>query len=286
MSGLKTYSPLRYPGGKNILSKYVINLIQSNNLNGCTYIEPYTGGGAVALKLLIDGFVNNIIINDFDKSIYALWYSILNHTDELCKLIENTPITIDNWHIQKKIQKNKDNEDLLSLGFSTLFLNRTNRSGIIKAGVIGGLNQNGDYKLDCRFKKYDIISKIRKIAEYRDYITLYNYDTLYLIEEIIPTINNKKFIFFDPPYYHKGASLYVNFYKHDDHVRLSNVISNLNDSHWIVTYDNVDEIVEIYNQFRITSYGIRYTAGKKYTGKEIMVYSNNINIPDNLKQII
>ena len=286
MSGLKTYSPLRYPGGKNILSKYVINLIQSNNLNGCTYIEPYTGGGAVALKLLIDGVVNNIIINDFDKSIYALWYSILNHTDELCKLIENTPITIDNWHIQKKIQKNKDNEDLLSLGFSTLFLNRTNRSGIIKAGVIGGLNQNGDYKLDCRFKKDDIISKIRKIEEYRDYITLYNYDTLYLIEEIIPTINNEKFIFFDPPYYHKGSSLYVNFYKHDDHVRLSNVISNLNDSHWIVTYDNVDEIVEMYNQFRITSYGIRYTAGKKYTGKEIMVYSNNINIPDNLKQII
>lgn len=285
MSGLKTYSPLRYPGGKNILSKYIIKLIEANNLNGCTYIEPYTGGGAVALKLLIDGIVDHIIINDYDRSIYAFWYSVLNYTDELCNLIQNIDINIDNWYKQKEIQKNKDIEDILTLGFSTLFLNRTNRSGIIKAGVIGGLKQDGNYKLDCRFKKDDIIQKIKTIASHKEHISLYNYDTLKLILNIIPHIENSKLIFFDPPYYKKGSSLYVNYYKHNDHLRLSNAIKNLKDVPWIVTYDNEPEIAEMYMDFRYKVYGIRYTAGKKYIGKEIMFYSDNLILNDELKII-
>lgn len=285
MSGLKTYSPLRYPGGKNILSKYIIRLIEANNLNGCTYIEPYTGGGAVALKLLIDGIVNHIVINDYDRSIYAFWYSVLNYTDDLCYLITSTDINIDNWYKQKEIQKNKDTEDFLALGFSTLFLNRTNRSGIIKAGVIGGLKQDGNYKLDCRFKKNDIIQKIRTIALHKEHITLYNYDTLQLILDVIPHLENPNFIFFDPPYYKKGSSLYVNYYNHDDHISLAKAIRNLEDTPWIVTYDNEPEIAEMYTGFRYEIYGIRYTAGKKYLGKEIMFYSNELELNGDLKII-
>ena len=178
MAVKKSLSPLRYPGGKNKLSSYVQQLIKYNNLEKCTYIEPYTGGGAVALRLLFDGVVDNIIINDFDRSIYAFWYSVLNYTDELCSLIEKTPVTMENWFKQRDIQKEKDNVDLLTLGFSTLFLNRTNRSGIIKAGVIGGLNQTGNYKIDCRFNKDNIIEKIKSIANFKEKITLYNLDTL------------------------------------------------------------------------------------------------------------
>ncbi|WP_207641050.1 DNA adenine methylase [Metaclostridioides mangenotii] len=286
MSGLKTYSPLRYPGGKNILNKYVINLVKSNNLINCTYIEPYTGGGAVALKLIIDNVVGHIVINDYDRSIYAFWYSVLYHTDELCNLIEKTDITIDNWYIQKKIQKEKDTTDLLTLGFSTLFLNRTNRSGIIKAGVIGGKEQKGNYKLDCRFKKDDIIYKIRLISTYRNQITLYNLDALELINNIIPTIEGEKFIFFDPPYYKKGASLYVNYYNHEDHSELKEAISNIEDSFWIITYDNVHEISSLYYEFRQTTYNLRYTAAKKHIGQEIMIYSNNVFINEDCIKII
>ena len=166
---VKTYSPLRYPGGKNKLNKYVNELITIKKLNNSIYVEPFCGGAAVALSLLINGHVKNIIINDFDRSIYAFWYSVLNYTNELCELIMNTEINIKEWDQQKEIQDRKNSENLLTLGFSTLFLNRTNRSGIIKAGVIGGKEQKGEYKLDCRFNKADLINKIRLISEYREH---------------------------------------------------------------------------------------------------------------------
>lgn len=155
---MKKISPLRYPGGKSQIYDYIKELIIANNAT--TYIEPYMSGMGVALRLLFNNDVEKIMVNDFDKGIYAFWYSVLNYTEQLIEKIETTPITIEEWKVQRDIQNNKDNcEDLLSLGFSTLFLNRTNRSGIIKAGVIGGLKQNSNYKLDCRFNRKKLSEK-------------------------------------------------------------------------------------------------------------------------------
>ena len=141
----------------------------------------------VALRLLLNDDVEKIMVNDFDKGIYAFWYSVLNYTEQLIEKIETTPITIEEWKVQRDIQNNKDNyEDLLSLGFSTLFLNRTNRSGIIKAGVIGGLKQNSNYKLDCRFNRKKLSEKISLIASMRNRIQLYNMDAEEFIRLNIP----------------------------------------------------------------------------------------------------
>lgn len=286
MPFLENYSPLRYPGGKNKLANYVKDLIEYNNLTGGTYIEPYAGGAAVALKLLIDGHVNNIIINDFDRSIFAFWHSVLYETDALCELIRSTPINMTVWHNFKELQKNKDNLSLLELGFSTFFLNRTNRSGVIKAGVIGGVNQTGNYLMDCRFNKEKLISKIRNISRFREHITLYNLDTVELINHIINNQEEQCFIFFDPPYYKKGSTLYVNYYKHKDHEELKDAISQINNHKWIVTYDNVPEISELYRDFNSTTYSLKYTVEKKYTGSEIMIYSNNMTLKDSHLKVL
>ena len=148
--------------------------------------------------------MNSITINDYDRSIYAFWYAVLKNTNKLCKLIEDTDINIDNWKKAKEIQKNKQKATLLDLGFSTLFLNRTNISGIINAGVIGGIHQNGNYKMDCRFNKKDIIDKIRSIAKYKKRIKLYNLNALDLIKKIQEDSNSNGTIFyFDPPYFLK-----------------------------------------------------------------------------------
>lgn len=280
MPAKKLYSPLRYPGGKSKLTDYVIQLIRYNNLNGSTYIEPFAGGAAVALTLLIDNHVNEIYINDVDRSIYAFWYSVLNHTEELCNLITKTPINMSQWYMEKDVQLNKENEDLLALGFSTFFLNRTNRSGIIKGGVIGGLNQNGNYKIDCRFNKEDLVARIRRISEYRNRIHLHNMDIINFIDYVLPEVNGESFIFFDPPYYKKGSKLYVNYFTHDDHLELSRRISQIKDHNWIVTYDYEKEIEKMYCQFEQKTYGLKYTVQKKYTGYEIIIYSDNTLIPD------
>ncbi|AYC29996.1 DNA adenine methylase [Paenisporosarcina cavernae] len=268
------FSPLRYPGGKNKTYQYIKYLVEKNNIK--TYIEPYAGGAEVALKLLINGDVKKIIINDVDRSIYCLWHIVLTRTDELIKLILDTPIDIDTWHIQKQIQRQKEYADELQLAFSTLFLNRTNRSGIIKAGVIGGKNQEGEYKIDCRFNKQDIISRILKISTFAHQIKVCNMDALEFIESQIK-YTHKSLTFFDPPYYQKGPALYTNFYLHEDHVKLAKAIKNkMKNKYWILTYDIANEIEILYSKFNHKKYYLNYSIAKPSKGREFMFFSKKI----------
>lgn len=273
---MANFSPLRYPGGKGKTYKYIRYLVQENNIR--TYIEPFAGGSSVGLTLLINGDVDRIIINDIDFGIYALWYTIKNNSDALINLIENTEITMNEWYKQKEIQKEKDssNSDLLKLAFSTLFLNRTNRSGIIKAGVIGGKKQNGKYKLDCRFNKEKIIKRIQKISELSNNIEVYNLDAKDFIKEVIINTENS-FTFFDPPYYVKGPELYTNFYTHKDHIELSDSIKKFMKNHfWIITYDITDEIKDLYQDFKHYQYYLNYSIAKPSKGLEYIFFSSNL----------
>ncbi len=282
------YSPLRYPGGKNKLAKFIAKICVDNNISG-HYVEPYAGGASVALHLLIEGNVKKITINDFDRSIYAFWHSVLKNTNKLCDLIENTEINIENLNKMRDIQKNKSKARLLDLGFSTFFLNRTNISGIITAGIIGGIKQNGKYKMDCRFNKEALIKRIRLIAKHKAQINLYNLDALKLIEKIQKESNNKKTIFyFDPPYYLKGSSLYMNHYKDNQHKEVSRAIKNIKNINWIVSYDNTPEIENIYKWVskKLTKkYSFNHSAYKAREGKEILFFSKSLITPKSVLNI-
>jgi Site-specific DNA methylase len=270
---MRSYSPLRYPGGKGQVYKFVEELLLNNNLLGCTYIEPYAGGAGVAIRLLFEEKVRKIIINDYDRSIYAVWYSILNCTEEFISLIKKTDITMENWNIQKKFQVQKETIDLLTLGFSTFFLNRTNRSGIIKAGVIGGKDQSGNYKMDCRFNKDKLIELIKKIKSYEKNIELYNMDALEFIK--IVQKKHNQFYFIDPPYYQKGKELYTNFYNHDDHVQLAKYFkSNLKTKKILISYDNCEVIKKLYKRYHQDVRLLNYYVETKRMGEEIFITQN------------
>jgi DNA adenine methylase len=272
------YSPLRYPGGKGKMSSYFKKVFKENSLTGGTYVEPYTGGGGVALSLLMEGHASKIIINDIDRSIYAFWYSVLNKTKQFCDLMEKTPITIEEWSRQKDIQKNKKKESLLKLGFSTFFLNRTNRSGILGGGVIGGLKQEGDWKIHCRYNKKTLIERIKKIASYKKRICLYNLDAVKLINLLKKELPDKTLFYLDPPYYGKGKELYLNYYTDDDHRKISKTISKVEKQKWLMTYDDTELIKELYGEYRQLGYLLTYTAAKPKKGKELMIFSNNMKI--------
>lgn len=276
------YSPLRYPGGKGKVSSFIKAIFEKNLLLDGYYVEPYAGGASVALSLLIDEYASNIIINDFDRSIYAVWYCILNDTDNFCRTIRDTPVNISTWNIQKEVQKNKDSCNLSDLAFSTFFLNRTNRSGIIKAGVIGGNNQLGNYKIDARFNKNDLISRIERIAKYSDRIKLYNLDACDLISLVEKNLPENTLYYFDPPYYIKGKDLYVNHYRHADHEMVSKMIAKLSDKKWIVSYDNAPEIKKLYSMFNKFEYSLKYSAVNATKGAEVMIYSNKVYLPENI----
>ena len=283
------YSPLRYPGGKNKLAPFIAKICSDNSITE-HFVEPYSGGAAVALFLLFEGFVKHITINDNDRSIYAFWHSVLNNTNELCEMIQDTPVTIEEWVKQREVQKYKSCCDLVDLGFSTFFLNRTNRSGIIKGGVIGGYNQDGKYKMDCRYNKNDLIKRINRIADYKENISIYNEDALSILDmELMqkPNLYNV-LIYFDPPYFIEGHSLYMNYYKKSDHQIVSERIKSLNEVNWIVSYDDADEIRELYSDCQRLEYSINHSASSSKMGKELIFFSPTIvfdknNIPPKYK---
>jgi DNA adenine methylase len=270
-------SPLRYPGGKTQLTPFVIDLLRSNDLLNGIYVEPFAGGAGIAWKLLLDNFVSSIWINDIDPAIYSFWASVIRHTGELCELIESTPVTIDEWHKQREVQKCKTSK-IVELGFSTFFLNRTNRSGILKAGVIGGLEQNGNYLLDCRFNKKELLKKIQRIALYKERIKLTKIDAEKFIKVEIKKLPERSLINIDPPYYKQGPGLYCSFYKHEDHENLASAIKQIVQP-WMLTYDDVPEIRSLYSDLPSISKSLNYSAQVKRIGVEYMVFSNKVTIP-------
>jgi DNA adenine methylase len=274
------YTPLRYPGGKSRLTKYIKAIFEQNALLDGHYVEPYAGGAAVGLGLLFHEYVSCIHINDLNRSIYSFWYSVLNETQRLCRLISTTPVTMRNWKRQKYIQTHPDEFDILSVGFSTFFLNRTNRSGIISGGVIGGKDQTGAWGLDARFNQKELVSRVEQIADYRHRIHLYNLDAADLITKVLPLLPSKSLVYLDPPYYVKGVGLYDSYYEHEDHVELARIIPRyMTHQKWIVSYDNVSEVRRLYRAYRHRTYSLAYSAGERYRSTEIMFFCDSLKIP-------
>ena len=201
------YSPLRYPGGKAKITPLVNLLMESSGVKNGTYIEPFVGGAGVALSLLFNNKVDRIVINDYDVAIYSIWNAILYEVDKLISLIEDTPVSVEEWAKQKKIYIERNNTYSLELAFATFYLNRTNRSGIIKAGPIGGYNQTGNYMIDARYNKSDLVKRIQKISTYKDKIILYNKEIRDFIVNYLPLYGDNSFVYFDPPYFKKGERI-------------------------------------------------------------------------------
>jgi DNA adenine methylase len=273
---LRRLSPLRYPGGKASLTNLFIDLIHKNKLHG-TYVEPYAGGAGAALGLLMSGTVEKIIINDLDPAVKAFWESVVYDTDDFVGRIERTPLTVAEWREQKERYKAGD-ADKLDKGFAFFYLNRTNRSGIINAGPIGGMNQTGNYLIDARYNKADLINKIRNIGDVRDRIKVTSVDGVDLVKTLDPT--EPTFVYVDPPYYVKGGSLYLNSYKHEDHQKLADVLNERQDLSWLLTYDNVQPIRDMYSERRMRDFSLNYSARNYELGSEVMVFSDALNLAE------
>ena len=275
-------SPLRYPGGKTCIYKFVTSLLEENELVGTSYAEPYAGGAGLALRLLMDEYVNEIFINDLDPSIYAFWHAVLNNPDELCSWIENVEVSIRQWEECKTIQHEYKTADMLDLAKSTFFLNRTNVSGVISGGPIGGLEQKGKYKIDVRFNKPELIKRIQNISRYSHRIQLSNQDG----KDFLDAIENKQsgmFVYLDPPYYQKGSCLYMNAFKDFDHAALANRVRQLR-CRWMVSYDSHEFILNLYNQERKVRYQLSQCASNRI-GDEVIIFDDRINFEKSINKL-
>ena len=275
----RAISPLRYPGGKTCLYPLVTSLLKANNLERRHYAEPFAGGCGLALALLYGGHVSDIHINDVDSSIWAFWHGVLNDVGEVANRIANTPVTVGEWRRQRKIYLAQDERDVLSLGFSAFFLNRTNRSGIIKGGgIIGGVEQDGPYKIDCRFNRADLIRRVRRVAKYRGRIHLTRYDAAVFLDKASRDLPEQTFFCIDPPYLKKGPSLYTNYYSQNDHQVFADKVLRMKNP-WVITYDDDPFIADLYRHRRQYKFDISYSLETKRRSTELLIASKGLRLP-------
>ena len=273
------YSPLRYPGGKGKLASFMEYMIDQLGHRGGTYIEPFAGGAGIAMELLLRNVVSRIVINDYDKAVCSFWKAILTETDRFVEEIRTVPLTVDEWQKQHEILVTQNDKYSFELGFAAFYMNRTNRSGIIKGGVIGGQEQAKDWKMDVRFKREELVTRIQRIAARKKDIKLYNKDVNSFIKNYVPLYEENALIYFDPPYFRKGQQLYMNFFNYKDHVRIEQEIREHVNCDWIITYDYEPQIEEIYHNYNLRLYDLNYSVSTKRKANELMIFKDGIFIP-------
>jgi DNA adenine methylase len=273
------YSPLRYPGGKRKIANFIALLIRRNGLLDGDYAEVYAGGAAVALSLLYGEYVRRIHINDLDRGVHAFWMSALTATERLCARIRTVPLTIQEWDIQRAVYEEVD-PDPLDLAVATFYLNRTNRSGIITGGVIGGRDQTGRWKLDARFDREKLVKRILRVGRNRSRINLHRLDGADFLVDVVSQLPQRSLTYLDPPYFVKGQQqLYANYYRPADHAEIARQVQSLS-TPWMVSYDDVADIRSLYFGVASRSYSISYSANARYRGREIAFFSKTLVVPE------
>lgn len=276
------YTPLRYPGGKAKLARFVKEIFRLNGLCDGEYVEPYAGGAGVGIELLSCGYASTIHLNDLNYPVYAFWRTVLEEPDRICKRIRDVRLTVNTWKRQKNVLEHAGNNDPFDVGFAFLFLNRTNRSGIIRGGVIGGFAQTGPWKIDARFNREALVERIQRVALFGSQIKLYNLDAMKFVTRVSSALPQSSFIFLDPPYFHQGQRLYDNSYEPKDHALIARQVSKLR-TPWMVSYDDEPTVRSLYRRFRQTTHYLRYTAAKAYEGTEALIFSNGLILPESVE---
>lgn len=270
-------SPLRYPGGKYKISKLIELLLNKAGDNCSTYVEPFAGGAGIAIDLLLRNVVTDIVINDSDPAIAAFWKAIVQENDAFIDKIDSTPVTLDEWRRQRDIYFGTKKYSL-ELGFATFFLNRTNHSGILASGPIGGQEQKS-WKLDVRYNKEDLIKKVERIGQRNKQIHVFNRDVLSFITNQLKRYEKSAFVYFDPPYYRKGKVLYQNFFDDKKHRALCAKIKSSVKCPWIVSYDDVPEVCEIYKGLPQRHFSLSYSLANNGYGQEVMFFGRGSLLP-------
>lgn len=267
-------SPLRYPGGKGSLYSRLRGLLRASGLAGCTYVEPYAGGAGAGLALLVTGQVERVVINDLDPAIHAFWSMLVSDPDRLIGRIRKVDLSVAEWKRQREIYLECSRDDTDALGFATFYLNRTNHSGVLNAGPIGGLDQSGSYKIDARFNREQLAERIRILALYTDKITVTSSDGVRVIRKYGG--RKKAFIYADPPYFEKAGSLYMNAFSAEDHTRLAEDLNARASGSWLLTYDNAPRVHELYSARRRRTFQLHYSAHNVRKATEVAVLSDGI----------
>lgn len=270
-------TPLRYPGGKQRLASFLADVIRASGCEGGHYVEPYAGGAGIAIELLLSGVVSAVHLNDLSRPVYSFWKAILTKTDEFCRRIKNASLTVEEWQRQRQVLRSRISSQM-DLAFSFFYLNRCNRSGIPNGGLIGGLAQDGEWKMDARFPRNELIHRIEAIGAHRDSISVKNWDAAKYLVDYCGRLPTNSLIYCDPPYFQKADRLYLNHYQPEDHAEIAKIIQKLKRP-WVVSYDSHSTIRKHYRSRRSFGYDLQYNVARVYRGREVFYFADNVTLP-------
>ncbi len=280
---MKFDSPLRYPGGKASLAPLLARTIQINGLTGCSYYEPFAGGAGAALRLLREGVVSELHLNDLDPHIISFWRAVLDEPTRFAEQIMSVPLAVAEWRKQQEVYLLAEIEKPFELGFATFYLNRCNRSGIIfGAAPIGGYSQAGQWKIGSRFYRKGLAERILAIGTRRNQIHVTNMDALDFLNEcsIGSQSRDAKFIYLDPPYYSNGDRLYMTFYDDQSHAGLARFIQRRRKLKWIMSYDDTKYIRDLYTTSEISVIPLEYSLQGRRAAHELLISPSHVILPD------
>lgn len=271
----------RYPGGKSRLAKQIFNIIEGkvdlNTVN--SYVEPFIGGGSMLLYIAQRlEKLQYCVINDKDNGIYAIWETLLSNPDVLIGKIKDYKPTVDSY-IDFSLRLNEtdilDDYPIEEMAFEKIALHQMSYSGLgLKSGSpIGGFEQKGKYKIDCRYnpdtmarKINDIVILLRKISQ----IAVSNADCLEILDDN-DIDNENTLIYLDPPYYQIGNTLYQEGMTENEHVELSKKMKSFDRANWFISYDDCPFIRDLYSDCSIETINANYTINNKGKKNEILI---------------
>jgi len=271
---LGLHTPLRYPGGKTKLAGFFADVIAESGLDDVTYVEPFAGGAGAGLSLLVGGLVDRVVINDLDVAVNSFWNSVVNDNEAFARRVETVPLDLDEWAAQKAVYRAADDRDPLALGFAFFYLNRTNRSGVLHAGVIGGKAQAGTYRIDARFNRVELARRIRELGTLADQIDVLFTDGRKCVQRYAS--DPHAFLYVDPPYVEAGGSLYLNSFGEHEHTVLAESMNANAAGTWLLTYDDTRLVRDLYAERGVFDFELHYSAHRVGKARELLIVSDDL----------
>lgn len=245
-------SPLRYPGGKARAVGIILSLIPADIK---IMISPFLGGGSVEIAAAFFGV--KVLGFDLFDPLIAFWQELQSNPIQLAEEVQKF------WPLDKnRFYELQETYPTTRLGVATQFyvLNRASFSG---ATMSGGMSPGHP-----RFTQSSI-----------DYLRNFESPNLTVQKQdfrMTLSYESDNFMYLDPPYliesnlYGRKGSTHKGF----DHHSLWKLLKNR--SKWILSYNNCDEIRDLYKGFRILYPEWKYGMSSNKQSKEIIILSNDL----------
>jgi DNA adenine methylase len=125
--------------------------------------------------------------------------------------------------------------------------------------------------------KPTFVDVARRLANTVSEISISQDDGIKFISKCDP---ESLFFFIDPPYFKKGAALYLNALDEGYHAELAARLKSISSGAWVLTYDDCPEVRRLYRDWAtIRPFSLRYAASERRPGREILIAPKWMRLP-------